>query len=213
MSPPHDPGAHPSKPLPSPKLGAHRKPLPSRPGTQGLPPFNLIDFIGRVIFASRLLLTPMYLGLYVALIAYDWIFFKEVWHLATHVNELQDSDILLIVIGLIDMSMIGNLIDMTMVGGYSIFVREYDYENLPDKPRWMHGFNTTAQKAKMGMSLIAISSVYLLKDYIQADTVSWDTVLKRCLIIGMFIVIAISYGLVARITPHDAPHPEPSKEH
>jgi uncharacterized protein (TIGR00645 family) len=201
MSPPHDPGAHPSKPL------------PSRPTGSSLPPFNFIDFIGKVIFASRLFLTPMYLGLYIALAAYNWIFFKEVWHLATHVNELQESDILLIVIGLIDMSMIGNLIDMTMVGGYSIFVREYDYDSLRDKPRWMHGFNTTAQKAKMGMSLIAISSVYLLKDYIQADAVSWDTVLKRCLIIGMFIVIAISYGIVARVTPHDATHHEPKGEH
>jgi uncharacterized protein (TIGR00645 family) len=200
VSPPHDPGAHPPKPL------------PSRPGTRGLAPVNVIDLIGKVIFASRLLLTPMYLGLYIALAAYNWIFFKEVWHLASHVNELQESDILLIVIGLIDMSMIGNLIGMIMVGGYSIFVREYDYENLRDKPRWMHGFNTTAQKAKMGMSLIAISSVYLLKDYIQADTVTWDTVLKRCLIIGMFIVIAISYGLVARVTPHDTAHHEPPKE-
>lgn len=175
-------------------------------------PFSFIDFFGRVIFASRLMLTPMYLGLYVALVAYTWVFFKDVYHLATHVNEFEESDLLLIVIGLIDMSMIANLVDMTMIGGYSIFVREYDYEKLQDKPRWMHGFNTTAQKAKMAMSMIAITSVYMLKDYIQAEQVSWDTILKRVLMIATFIVIGLAYGAVARITPHDQ-HPEPSKDH
>lgn len=181
------------------------------PPPSDAPPFSLIDFIGKVIFASRLMLTPIYLGLFVALGAYNWMFFKEVWHLLTHLGELQESDALLIVIGLIDMSMIVNLIDMTMIGGYSIFVREYDYEKLRDKPRWMHGFNTTAQKAKMGMSLIAISSVYLLKDFIQADTVSWDHVLKRSIMIATFIGIALAYGLVARVTPHD--HTPDPKEH
>jgi uncharacterized protein (TIGR00645 family) len=170
--------------------------------------FSLIDLFGRIIFASRLGLIPIYLGLYVGIGAYVWVFAKEVFHLAMHLNEFNESDILLIAIGLIDMSMIANLIDMTMVGGYSIFVREYDYENLPDKPRWMHGFNTTAQKSKMGMSLVAISSVYLLKDFIQsyvlnAGEITWDLLLKRCLIVVMFIVIALSYGLIARITPHD----------
>jgi uncharacterized protein (TIGR00645 family) len=173
--------------------------------------FSFIDFFGRVIFASRLMLTPMYLALYVALGVYNWVFFKEVFHLATHFNQIEEADLLLIVIGLIDMTMIGNLIDMTMVGGYSIFVREYDYDKLKDKPRWMHGFNTTAQKAKLAMSMIAITAVYMLKDYIQADQVSWDTILKRALMIGVFVVIGLAFGAVARMTPHDQPHDH--KEH
>jgi|GEM_PF-6158817 len=176
--------------------------------------FSVIDLCGRIIFASRLGLIPIYLGLYVGIGAYVWVFGKEVFDLAIHINQFNESDILLVVIGLIDMSMIANLIDMTMVGGYSIFVREYDYANLPDKPRWMHGFNTTAQKSKMGMSLVAISSVYLLRDFIQSYVVpgaalDWSLLLKRCLIVVMFIVISLSYGLISRITPHD---PDPAKE-
>lgn len=175
--------------------------------------FNYIDFVGRIIFESRLVLTPMYLGMYAALFCYTWIFFKEVFHLLTHVDKINESDGLLIVIGLIDMSMIINLIKMTMVGGYSIFVREYDYEKLTDKPRYLHDFNTTAQKAKMLMSLLAIASVYMLKDYVQADIVSWDTILKRCLMIGVFILIGLAFGAVARMTPHDQPTNHSKERH
>lgn len=170
---------------------------------------GIIDFFGRVIFSSRLGLIPMYLGLYVGIIAYTWFVLRDVWNLLLNINAWQESDVLLIVIALIDMTMIGNLITMTMIGGYSIFVREYSYDNLPDKPRWMHDFNTTAQKAKMGMSLIAIASVYLLKDYIQSDSIPWDTLMKRVVIIATFIAISISYGLIARAIPHD----DPQKEH
>lgn len=164
---------------------------------------NVIDFFGKIIFSARLGLIPMYLGLYVGIIAYTWFVLRDVWGLFAHLNAWDESSILLAVITLIDMTMVGNLVTMTMIGGYSIFVREYNYENLPDKPRWMHDFNTTAQKAKMGMSLIAISSVYLLRDYIQSDHLPWDVLLKRLAIIAAFIAISISYGFIARAIPHD----------
>jgi uncharacterized protein (TIGR00645 family) len=211
MSPPRGPIK--SAPVPS------GRPIGSSPGLHAVRMFDrekLMDAIGMVIFSSRWGLVVMYLGLYVGIIAFTYKFIQEVIHLIMHLNTINETNTLLVVIDLIDMALVANLINMTMIGSMSIFVRKYDYRRLPDQPQWMAHFNTTIQKAKMGQSLLSICAVDLLRHYMQVESVPWDMLLKKVAIIGVFIGIAVSYGLVSRSVPADGPthepHPEPAKE-
>jgi uncharacterized protein (TIGR00645 family) len=166
--------------------------------------------IGSIIFWSRWLLVPLYLGLYVALAAYAYKFAQEVWEMLLHLDRMTEGEMVLTVLSLIDITLVGGLICSTMIGGFSIDVREFDYSLLKSKPRWLHGITTFTQKSKMGSALLGIASIYLLKSFLEAADVAWDTVLKQCLMIVIFFGVAAGYGVIARSTPHD--HPVDPKE-
>jgi uncharacterized protein (TIGR00645 family) len=121
-----------------------------------------------LIFSSRWLQLPLYLGLIVAQCVYVFLFGKELWHLIHEAPRLGEQEIMLIVLGLIDVVMISNLLMMVIVGGYETFVSRLGLENHPDQPEWLSHVNASVLKVKLAMAIIGISSIHLLKTFIAA---------------------------------------------
>jgi len=121
-----------------------------------------------LIFASRWLQLPLYLGLILAQGVYVFLFGKELWHLLHDAGRLGEQQIMLIVLGLIDVVMISNLLIMVIVGGYETFVSRLNLEGHPDQPEWLDHVNASVLKVKLAMSIIGISSIHLLKTFIGA---------------------------------------------
>ena len=123
-----------------------------------------------LIFSSRWLQLPLYLGLIVAQGVYVILFLKELWHLVHGATSLSEQDIMLLVLGLIDVVMISNLLMMVIVGGYETFVSRMRLDRHPDQPEWLSHVNASVLKVKLAMAIIGISSIHLLKTFIEAGT-------------------------------------------
>lgn len=125
--------------------------------------------LGRLIFLSRWLQAPLYLGLIIAQGVYVFRFFMELWHLITmamKVGEVKEADVMLVVLGLIDVVMIANLLIMVIIGGYETFVAKLRLDGHPDQPEWLSHVNAGVLKVKLATALIGISSIHLLKTFI-----------------------------------------------
>ena len=125
-----------------------------------------------LIFSSRWLQLPLYLGLIVAQGVYVVLFVKELLHLIGGAFELNEQQVMLIVLALIDVVMISNLLMMVIVGGYETFVSRLRLENHPDQPEWLSHVNASVLKVKLAMAIIGISSIHLLKTFIEAGTIN-----------------------------------------
>jgi uncharacterized protein (TIGR00645 family) len=119
------------------------------------PRFGLLPLL---IFGSRWLQLPLYVGLIVAQCVYVYLFAKELWHLIHEAPTLGEQDIMLIVLGLIDVVMISNLLIMVIVGGYETFVSRLRLENHPDQPEWLSHVNASMLKVKLAMAIIGIAA-------------------------------------------------------
>ena len=133
------------------------------------------DIVGRelrplpaLIFGSRWLQLPLYLGLIIAQGVYVLLFLKELWHLLLHTMEFTEQQIMLVVLGLIDVVMISNLLVMVIVGGYETFVSRLRLQGHPDQPEWLSHVNASVLKIKLAMAIIGISSIHLLRTFIEA---------------------------------------------
>lgn len=124
----------------------------------------------RLIFLSRWLQVPLYLGLIVAQCVYVFLFLKELLHLIQGAAGFGEQQIMLIVLGLIDVVMISNLLIMVIVGGYETFVSRMGLAGHPDQPEWLSHVNASVLKVKLAMAIIGISSIHLLKTFIAAGT-------------------------------------------
>ncbi|WP_250451053.1 TIGR00645 family protein [Caballeronia sp. ATUFL_M2_KS44] len=175
----------------------HTPNSPVQPGTMKALP--------RIIFMSRWLQVPLYLGLIVAQGVYVVLFLKEVWHLVTHAMALDETNIMLVVLGLIDVVMISNLLIMVIVGGYETFVSRLGVEGHPDEPEWLDHVNAGVLKVKLSMALISISSIHLLKTFINPDQHSFHTVMWQVVIHIAFLVSALIMAYVDRLTTHTHP--------
>ncbi len=127
--------------------------------------------LASLIFSSRWLQLPLYLGLIVAQGVYVFLFIKELVHLIVTAPSLTEQSIMLIVLGLIDVVMISNLLVMVIVGGYETFVSRLDLQGHPDQPEWLSHVNASVLKVKLAMAIIGISSIHLLKTFIEAGMI------------------------------------------
>ena len=121
-----------------------------------------------LVFSSRWLQLPLYLGLIVAQAVYVILFVKELYHLIHGAFELNEQQVMLIVLALIDVVMISNLLVMVIVGGYETFVSRMGLQGHPDQPEWLSHVNASVLKVKLAMAIIGISSIHLLKTFIEA---------------------------------------------
>ena len=135
------------------------------------PPNPRLPPLAYVIFGSRWLQLPLYLGLIVAQGVYVFLFLKELLHLVMGANSLTEQGIMLLVLGLIDVVMISNLLVMVIVGGYETFVSRLGLQNHPDQPEWLSHVNASVLKVKLAMAIIGISSIHLLKSFIEVGMV------------------------------------------
>ena len=124
--------------------------------------------LSTLIFGSRWSQLPLYLGLIVAQGVYVILFIKEFIHLIQGAVSLGEQEIMLIVLGLIDVVMISNLLMMVIVGGYETFVSRLNLQGHPDQPEWLSHVNASVLKVKLAMAIIGISSIHLLKTFIEA---------------------------------------------
>jgi uncharacterized protein (TIGR00645 family) len=165
-----------------------------------------LSTLATLIFSSRWLQLPLYLGLIVAQGVYVLLFVKELWHLVSHSTTFGEQQIMLIVLGLIDVVMISNLLVMVIVGGYETFVSRLRLEGHPDQPEWLSHVNASVLKVKLAMAIIGISSIHLLRTFIEAGAlgtpdvkfteggVMWQTII-HC----VFILSAIGIAYVDRL--------------
>lgn len=171
---------------------------------------TLIDQIGKAIFSIRWGLVPMYLGLWIAMVAYCVHFFIEIVNFVFSTGGVfnhTSTEFLLWILSLIDVTMIGNLVVMTTVGGFSTFVKEYDFSSLSGKPRWMNGLDSSTLKIKMSMSLVGVSAIHLLKIFMEAHSVTWDEVGKAVVIHVVFIGTTLAFTLNAKLLHSHTPAP------
>jgi uncharacterized protein (TIGR00645 family) len=164
-----------------------------------------------IIFLSRWLQVPLYLGLIVAQGLYVYLFLKEVWHLIATINALTETTVMLSVLGLIDVVMISNLLIMVIIGGYETFVSRLGLEGHPDEPEWLDHVNAGVLKVKLSMALISISSIHLLKTFIDTDNRTGTSIMWQVAIHLSFLLSAVAMAWVDRLTTH-APLATPAAE-
>jgi uncharacterized protein (TIGR00645 family) len=168
-----------------------------------------------LIFASRWLQVPLYLGLIVAQLVYVVLFMEELVHLVAllwdptaltvTVDRLgigernKETVIMIVVLSLIDVVMISNLLIMVIVGGYETFVSRLDLEGHPDQPEWLSHVNANVLKVKLGTAIIGISSIHLLKTFISTGTLSEKTLLWQTVIHCVFLISAVAIALIDRL--------------
>ena len=178
-----------------------------------------------LIFMSRWLQLPLYLGLIVAQVVYVWQFWVELVHLveaalgsaealetiresvavpgAAEKNIVQSRETLtmLLVLGLIDVVMISNLLIMVIVGGYETFVSRMRLESHPDQPEWLSHVNASVLKVKLATAIIGISSIHLLRTFINAAAYDEKTLLWQTLIHITFLLSALAIAAIDRLMP------------
>jgi uncharacterized protein (TIGR00645 family) len=159
--------------------------------------------IPRFIFASRWLQLPLYLGLIVAQVVYVYLFLKELLHLVLTSTSVTEQGAMLIVLGLIDVVMISNLLIMVIVGGYETFVSRMELNRHPDQPEWLSHVNASVLKIKLAMAIIGISSIHLLRTFIEAgalgtanSTYTEAGIMWQAIIHGLFILSAMGIAFV-----------------
>lgn len=155
--------------------------------------------LSEVIFWSRWLQAPLYLGLIVAQCVYVYLFGVELFHLVHDAHKIGETEIMLVVLGLIDVVMIANLLIMVIIGGYETFVSRLNLREHPDQPEWLAHVNAATMKIKLSMALIGISSIHLLKTFINADQISEHTIRWQVIIHVTFIISSIAIAYTDRI--------------
>jgi len=196
-----------------------------------LPPDPRMRALPRLIFMTRWLQVPLYLGLIVAQCVYVWQFWIELVHLvqAALGNEAaldviratvsvpgadpvfakamtRETLTMLLVLGLIDVVMISNLLIMVIVGGYETFVSRMRLEGHPDQPEWLSHVNASVLKVKLATAIIGISSIHLLRTFINAEAYSEKALMYQTIIHITFLFSALAIAGVDRLMPAGRPH-------
>ncbi|MDY7578205.1 YqhA family protein [Herbaspirillum sp. RTI4] len=189
-----------------------------------------IGWLPKIIFMSRWLQLPLYLGLILAQCVYVYHFWVELSDLigavfgnmqslahildAVAVNgmprptSLNESTIMLVVLGLIDVVMISNLLIMVIVGGYETFVSRMNLESHPDQPEWLSHVNASVLKVKLATAIIGISSIHLLKTFINANAYDVKALVAQTAIHLTFLVSALAIAYCDKLMSHTLPQKE-----
>jgi uncharacterized protein (TIGR00645 family) len=158
---------------------------------------NVTEYL---IFASRWIQAPMYLGLVFGTGLYLFKFFEELAIIADGLSEATEVDVMLGILGLIDASMVLNLLVIVIVGGYSIFTSKIDFTGNEDKPQWLDHLDAGRLKIKLASSLASISGVHLLKTFIdihrQAGKAGGQDLMYEIIIHLVFIISALMLAWV-----------------
>lgn len=182
----------------------------------------------KLIFASRWLQLPLYLGLIIAQAVYVVHFLVELTHLVeaafgsqtalqalinsigyktdAPITTLNETVIMLVVLALIDVVMISNLLIMVIVGGYETFVSRMNLEGHEDQPEWLSHVNASVLKVKLAMSIIGISSIHLLKTFINADNYSEKVLIAQTVIHIAFLLSAMAIAYTDKLMSGNGKH-------
>ncbi|HSG11354.1 MAG TPA: TIGR00645 family protein [Gammaproteobacteria bacterium] len=159
----------------------------------------------RVMYATRWILAPIYLGLSLALLMLGIKFFEEALHALPLVFEMKETDLVLLVLSLVDLALVGGLLVMVMFSGYENFVSRIDVAEGTETLAWLGKLDSGSLKQKVAASIVAISSIHLLKAFMEAQQISNDKLMWYVIIHLTFVLSAIGMAFVDRMNqkrPH-----------
>ena len=157
-------------------------------------------FIERLLFACRWLLAPLYLGLALGLIALAVKFFQEAFHAILHIVTIPEPDLVLVVLAMIDLSLVGSLIVMVMFSGYENFVSRIDAATEKDALGWLGKLDSGTLKLKVAASIVAISSIHLLRVFMKAMDTDNEKIMWYIILHLTFVVSAVLLGVLDRMS-------------
>ena len=155
--------------------------------------------IERLLYASRWLLAPIYLGLSLTLLVVGAKFFQELWHLMSHILEIGETDMILMVLAMIDLSLVASLVVMVMFSGYENFVSRIEVGAEDDKLQWLGKLDASTLKLKVAVSIVAISSIHLLQSFVNIPQVPNDKLMWYVIVHLTFVLSAVMMGVLDRI--------------
>ncbi|MCF5880272.1 TIGR00645 family protein [Aeromonas veronii] len=154
----------------------------------------------RLMYASRWIMAPIYLGLSLILLALGVKFFQEILHILPNILEMKEVDLVLVTLSLIDITLVGGLIVMVMFSGYENFVSRLDVGDESDKLVWLGKLDAGSLKNKVAASIVAISSIHLLKVFMNAENLPNDKIKLYLLIHITFVLSAFAMGYLDKLT-------------
>ncbi|BBG59158.1 Predicted membrane protein [Providencia rustigianii] len=157
-------------------------------------------FFERMMYASRWLLAPVYLGLSLALLALTIKFFQEMFHILPNILSIPEADLILTLLSLIDMALVGGLLVMVMFSGYENFVSQLNLSDKQEKLNWIGTMDATSLKNKVAASIVAISSIHLLKIFMNLKNIENDKLLWYVILHLTFVLSAFVMGYLDKMT-------------
>lgn len=157
-------------------------------------------FLENVMYASRWLLAPVYFGLSLALVALALKFFQEIFHVLPNIFSMAEADLILVLLSLVDMTLVGGL--LVMFSGYENFVSQLDIAEGREKLNWLGKMDATSLKNKVAASIVAISSIHLLRVFMDAKNVPDNKLMWYVIIHLTFVLSAFVMGYLDRLTRH-----------
>lgn len=154
----------------------------------------------KLMYASRWLMAPIYLGLSLVLIALGIKFFQEIFHILPNIIATKEADLILVVLSLIDIALVGGLIVMVMFSGYENFVSRLDIDESSEKLNWLGKVDSGSLKNKVAASIVAISSIHLLKIFMDTPNIDNDKIMWYLLIHITFVLSAFVMGYLDKLT-------------
>lgn len=156
----------------------------------------------KTLYASRWLLAPIYLGLSFGLLILGIKFFQEIFHILPLVFATKEADLVLLILTLVDISLVGGLIVMVMLSGYENFVSSIDLDEGSEKLHWLGKMDAGSLKQKVAASIVAISSIHLLKAFMNAQSIDNDKLMWYVIIHLTFVVSSIGMAYVDSLNKH-----------
>ncbi len=188
-------------------MAEHPSPSPAPSPKHSNPPSHPIEHMFEsVVFASRWIQAPLYAGLIVAELLYAYKFLVELWEMVVHIHKMDETVFMLGVLGLIDVTMVANLLTMVVIGGYATFVSKLDLEQHPDRPDWLTHVDPGTIKIKLAASLIGISSIHLLKAFVDVANENPEHIKWKIFIHMTFLASAILLAWTDKIMQKDKKH-------
>lgn len=154
----------------------------------------------KLMYSSRWIMAPIYLGLSLVLLALGVKFFQEILHVLPNILEIREVDLVLVTLSLIDIALVGGLIVMVMFSGYENFVSRLDVGDSDDKLGWLGKLDAGSLKNKVAASIVAISSIHLLKVFMNTENIQNDKIKWYLLIHITFVLSAFAMGYLDKIT-------------
>jgi len=156
----------------------------------------------QLLYTSRWLLAPLYLGLSFALLAIGIKFFQEVAHLLPHIFDITEANLVLTILSLIDLSLVGGLVIMVMLSGYENFVSAIELDKDDEKLAWLGKMDTGSLKQKVAASIIAISSIHLLQVFMNAEGIENGKIMWYVIMHLTFVLSAMGVAIVDKMSSH-----------
>jgi uncharacterized protein (TIGR00645 family) len=153
----------------------------------------------KLVFQSRWLLYPMTLGLTVALVMYLIKFVIEIYGVVWHSFSMDAEQIMVLMLGLVDMFMVANLLVMITQGSYHIFIHQFQFTEKGKKPQWLEHVDSSVLKVKISTSIAGITLIRILKDFVNIEHVEWSVVVHRMYIHGLCLLSAIVLAVIWRV--------------